>query len=74
MLYMVGKIFLYEISFNIVYNESGHKNMKHFDYFFYTDFREKNLFEPEMKGYETMRRCNTHIYLSNRTLQILIIS
>ena len=25
--YMVGKIFLYEISFNIVYNESGHKNM-----------------------------------------------
>ena len=30
MLYMVGKIFLYEISFNIVYNESGHKNITFF--------------------------------------------
>ena len=28
MLYMVGKIFLWGISFNLVYNESAHENMK----------------------------------------------
>ena len=28
MLYMVGKIFLYRVSFDIVYYESVHENMK----------------------------------------------
>ena len=27
MLYVVGKMFLYGITFNIIYNESGHKNI-----------------------------------------------
>ena len=34
LLYIVGKIFLYRISFNIIYNESGHKNMNNFEYIF----------------------------------------
>ena len=29
MLYMTGKIFLYGISVNIVYSESGHNNITH---------------------------------------------
>ena len=36
MLYMVGNIFLDGISFNIVYNESDHENMKHLEYLFFT--------------------------------------
>ena len=34
-IYMVGKIFPYGISFNVVYNESGHKNMTNFQYLFF---------------------------------------
>ena len=33
MLYMIGKVFLYGISFNIAYNKLGHKNMTNFEYF-----------------------------------------
>ena len=36
MLYMVGKIFLYDISVNIVYNELVHENMKKFEYLFFS--------------------------------------
>ena len=44
MLYMVGKIFMYKISFNIVY-ELIQKNMKHFEYFFFpTEFRKSFYF------------------------------
>ena len=32
LLYMVGKIFMYGIRFNIEYNNLGHKNMKIFEY------------------------------------------
>ena len=38
---MVRKIFLYEIGFNIVYNESDHKNVNKFEYLFFTKFRKK---------------------------------
>ena len=38
---MVGKIFLYGISFTIVYNESDHKHMTNFEYLFFTEFRKK---------------------------------
>ena len=41
MLYMVGKNFLYRIHLNIVYNESGHKNMNNFDYLFFTEFMKQ---------------------------------
>ena len=42
MSYMVGKIFMYEISFNIAYNESGHKNINiNRLLFFLTEFRKK---------------------------------
>ena len=40
MLYMVGKIILYGISFNIVYTESRHKNIK----------KSKTLFFQEVQG------------------------
>ena len=41
MLYMVGRIFLYGLSFNRVYNELGHKNITNFEYLFFTEFRTK---------------------------------
>ena len=39
--YMFGKVFLYGITFNIVYSELGHKNMKHFEYLFFHRVLEK---------------------------------
>ena len=42
MLCMVGKVFLYGISFNIVYNESDHKK-KTFEYLF-VHRAEENMF------------------------------
>ena len=39
MVYMIGKIFLQGVRFDIVYNESVHENMK--DYFYLTEFRTK---------------------------------
>ena len=73
--YIVGKIFLFGIRFNIVYHELGHKNMKNVEYLF-SQSSEKNisLLKTEMEGHETALCCHTHIYLSNRTLQIQIIS
>ena len=41
MLYMVGKIFLYGICFNMVYNESGHKYMNNLESRFFREFRKK---------------------------------
>ena len=69
---MVRKIFVYGIRFNIVYNESGHQNMNNFEYLFFHRVKNKNtnLFKTEIEGHET----NLHIYLSNRILQIQIIT
>ena len=75
MLYMVGKSVRYGIHFNIVYNESGHKNMNNFECFFFHRIQKKyQSFKTEMEGHETALCCHTHIYLSSRTLQIQIIS
>ena len=43
MLYMVGKIFMYGVSFDIVYNEMFHENKKKLEknIFFATEFRNK---------------------------------
>ena len=53
--------------------------MNNFEYlFFFTEFttygKNVNLFEKEMEMHETALCCHTHIYLSNRTLQIQIMS
>ena len=55
MLYTVGKTFQYRISFNIIYNESGHKNMNNFEYHFFSQSSGKNLnlFKTEIEGQET---------------------
>ena len=76
MLYMFGKVILYGISFNIVYNESSHKNMKTFKYFIFSQSSGTyiNLFRTEMEVHEPALCCHTHVYLSNRTLHIQIIS
>ena len=69
MLYVVGKIFLYGISFNIVYNYET------FLIAFLTVQEKKlNLFKTDMEGHETALCCHTPIYLSNRTLQTQSIS
>ena len=41
MLYMVEKTFLYGISFNIAYNESGHENRKNVKYLFFHSIQKK---------------------------------
>ena len=51
--------------------------MKHFEYlgFFYRVLgKNTNLLKTEMEGHETALYWHTHIYLSNRTLQIQVIS
>ena len=60
MFYIVGKIFPYRISVNIVYNDMGHKNMKNVKYLFFTEFRGKkqSFFKTEMEGLSYI-----HIYL-----------
>ena len=59
MLYMVEKIFLYGISFNIlvVYNESGHK----IPFFPQSSRKNINIFKPKMEGHEQAQCCHTHI-------------
>ena len=66
MLYMVGKFFLYGISFNIVSNELGHKNMTNFEDLLFSQHSGKNinLLKTEMEWHQTTLCCHTHIYLS----------
>ena len=73
MLYIVGKIFLYGLRFDIVYNETPHENMKNLENLFFSQCSE-NLFKTEMEVHETALCHHTHISLSNRSLQIQIIS
>ena len=77
MLYIVGQVFLYGKSFNIIYNELGHKimNMKFFEYRFLLQSSIKNInhLKTEMEAHDPAMCCHTHIYLSNRYLQIQII-
>ena len=63
--YIVGKIFMYRISFNIVYNESAHKNMNISEYLFFHRVQEKNIniLKTEMEGHEAAQCCHTHIYI-----------
>ena len=63
MLYMVRKIFLYRISFNIVCNESGHENMTNFECYFLLPSSEKNinLSKTEMEGDKSSVCCHTNI-------------
>ena len=52
--YVVGKIFLYGISFNIGYNELGKENMNNFEYlFFQSSGKNINHFKTEMEEHET---------------------
>ena len=75
MLYMIGNIFLDGIRFNIVYNESAHENMTKGEHIVSHRVQKKiiNLFKTEMDGRETVLCCHTNIYLSNKTLQILLV-
>ena len=57
MLYMVRKIFRYGISFNIIYNESGHKNMNTF----FSQSSGKNILILIRDGNSTVWSY-THIY------------
>ena len=41
MLYMIGKIILYGVSFDIVYNESVHENMKKIENTFFSRVQNK---------------------------------
>ena len=63
MLYMVGKIFLYGISFNRVYNELGHTNIYKFEYLLFHRVQEKNIniLKTEMEEHETAQCHYTHI-------------
>ena len=74
MLYIVGKI-RYEISFHLVYSESGHKDMKIVEYLFLSQSSGKhiNLFKTVMEQHEQALYCHTHIDLSNSKLQIQFI-
>ena len=76
MLYMVGKIFLQRISFAIVYNESAHEYMKNVEYLFSFSAEKISIFlKQRWRGRKhQVLCCHTHIYLSNRTLQIQLIS
>ena len=66
---------MYGISFNIVYNELGKENIKNVEYpFSQSSGKNINHLKTDLEGHETVLCCHTHIYLSNRTLQIQIIS
>ena len=56
MLYMVEKVFLYGISFNIVCNESGHNKYEHFKTLFPHKVQRKILFLKQR-----WRSINQHI-------------
>ena len=43
MLCMVGNVCLYELCFNVVYNESGLKDMKNVDTFFSQGVKKKYI-------------------------------
>ena len=60
---MAGKIFLYVISFNIVYNESAHENMKNVEYLFCPQSSGKNIniFKTQMEGQDTALCCHALI-------------
>ena len=64
MLYMVGKIFLYGLSFDIVYNESVHDNMNKLEnrvFFHRVQKKISIFFKPDMSMYETVLCHHTHI-------------
>ena len=66
MLFMVKKIFLQGVTFDIVYNELAHENMKKLEKLFFPPvFRIKyqSLKKIEMKVYDTALGYHTHIYL-----------
>ena len=75
MLSIVGKIILSGVSVDRVYYESVHENDKFEKRIFSNRVQKKvNLLKAEMEVYETALCHHTHIYLSNRSLQIQIIS
>ena len=41
---IVGNIFLYEVRFDIVYNESDHEDMKKSENFFFQSSEKKSIF------------------------------
>ena len=63
MLYMVGKIFQYGINFIIVCNESGHKHMNKFDYFFPPCLGKNIITKTEMEDHERALCCHIYIYI-----------
>ena len=57
-----------------VYNELGHRNMKHFEYFFSQNSGINiNHLTTVIEGHEQALCCHAHIYLLNRTFQNQII-
>ena len=68
MLYIVGKIFLNEISFNILNNESRHKNMEHFEKSFFTERRKKyqSFLNRDVEALNSPVLSNAHIHVSNK--------
>ena len=64
MLYMVGKIFPYKISFKLVYNESGHKNMKKVEKLFLHRVQEKVSIILKQRWRGIKQQCVvTHTYI-----------
>ena len=60
MLYMIGKVFMYGISFSVVYNETGHKNMTNVEYLFsHSSGKNINLLKTKMEGHEPALCCHT---------------
>ena len=74
MLYMIRKFILSEISFNILYNESENEYLKKMNAFIFTEFRIK--YQSLKQRWRGMKEhcVVTHIYLSNKMLQIQINS
>ena len=64
MVYMVGKVVLYGIGFDIVYNELGNTNTTTFEYLCFTEFRKNiNILKTEMEGHKPALCCYTYTYI-----------
>ena len=66
MLYMVGKFFLYGISFNIVYNKLSHKNMKYCQYPFFHRVQKNISIFLKLKWRGMTQHCGSCVKWENK--------
>ena len=69
---MAGKIFLHRINCNIVYNESGDKNMENLNTFLsLSSGKNMNLFITEVEGHERGVCCHIHRVITKQEIPVL---